>query len=78
MSSGQIFIYTHQGWADLNQAIKVTKCDFFYKCFLICTPKFCIDQAIKVTFLIHFLICNSKFCINYQAIKITKSDFFDF
>ena len=24
------------------------------------------------------LICNPKFCINYQAIKVTESDFFHF
>ena len=87
---------------------------FFYKHFLICNPKLCINQAIKVTksdffglflflnvlllfivhncrneeiyitksdfFYKHFFICNPKLCIN-QAIKvnkITKSAFFYF
>ena len=81
---------------------------FFYKHFLICNPKLCINQAIKVTkndffdfwmflllFVVHncrneeiyitksdffykiLFICNPKLCIN-QAIKVTKSDFFDF
>ena len=59
-----------------NEEINVAKSDFF-----ICSPKFCINHAIKVTkmtFLIffykHFLICNPKLCIN-QAIKVTKNDF---
>ena len=32
-----------------NEAIDITKNDFFYKHFLICNPKLCINQAIKVT-----------------------------
>ena len=32
-----------------NEEINVTKTDFFYKHFLICNPKFCINPAIKVT-----------------------------
>ena len=32
-----------------NEAIDITKNDFFYKHYLICNPKLCIDQAIKVT-----------------------------
>ena len=32
-----------------NEAIDITKNDYFYKHFLICNPKHCINQAIKVT-----------------------------
>ena len=32
-----------------NEAIDITKNDFVYKHFLICNPKLCINQAIKVT-----------------------------
>ena len=52
-----------------NEAIYITKSDFFinvsyvtklfYKHFLICNPKFCINQEIKVNegdFLIFFLV----------------------
>ena len=39
-----------------NEEIYITKSDCFYKKKFICNPKFCINQAIKVT----------------------KSDFFDF
>ena len=35
------------------------------------------EVSLKPIFLKHFLICNPKLCIN-QAIKVTKSDFFDF
>ena len=51
-----------------------------YKYFLICIPKFSIDQAIKVTksdffdFWIFFLFVVHN-CRN-EAINITKSDFF--
>ena len=38
-----------------NEAVNITKRYFFYKYFLICIPKFCIDQAIKVTFLIFLM-----------------------
>ena len=33
--------------------------------------------SLKVIFYNFFFICNPKLCIN-QAIKVTKSDFFDF
>ena len=33
-----------------NEEINLTKSDFFYKHFLICNPKLCINHAIKVTF----------------------------
>ena len=32
-----------------NEAIDITKMIFCYKHFLICNPKLCINQAIKVT-----------------------------
>ena len=32
-----------------NEKINVNKSDFFYKHFLICSPKCCVNQAIKVT-----------------------------
>ena len=32
-----------------NEAIDITKNIFFFKHFLICNPKLCINQAIKVT-----------------------------
>ena len=32
-----------------NEKINVNKSDFFYKHFLICNPKCCVNQAIKVT-----------------------------
>ena len=38
-----------------NEAIDITKNDFFYKDFLICNPKLCINYAIKVT-IMTFLI----------------------
>ena len=50
-----------------NEAIDITKNDIFYKHFLICNPKLCIKQAIKVTksaFFYFFnafsLICSSQ------------------
>ena len=74
-----------QGWPDLNQAIKVTKSDFFYfflflNVLVLFVVHNCRNEAINITksdfFIYIFFICNSKFCINYQAIKVTKSDFF--
>ena len=35
-----------------NEEIYITKSDFFYKNFFVCNPKLCINQAIKVPFLI--------------------------
>ena len=32
-----------------NEKLNVNKSDFFYKNFLICNPKCCVNQAIKVT-----------------------------
>ena len=67
-----------------NEEINVNKSDFFYKHFLICNPKFCINQAIKVTkmtffdffdFLMFLLIFVVHNCRN-EEIYITKSDLF--
>ena len=50
-----------------NEEINVNKSDFFYKHFLIYNPKFCINQAIKVTKMTFFLLflifeCFSLIC----------------
>ena len=52
-----------------NEEINVTKSDLFYQHFPICSPKFCINHAIKVTkmtfltffdFLMFFSYCSSQ------------------
>ena len=57
---------------------------FSYKHFLICNPKLCINQAIKVTkndfglflFLNVFTLIFSSQFVRNEEIYITKSDFF--